>query len=605
MNIAPLTIHVSSRRAQAANQTPTASSRNPQHNFSAISNVLSEMCAHAFPHGMTAYDAAARARDAVLLAVKEGCTSVTADLPDAVADQLAKLGFNVERDQALADEDAVGPQFQLENKSSPDLSAALAASRHVLREQPMPVAQLVPIARPVVVAPAMDPQQNLIAIEDLMHKLCRNAHAQGMDSYRAATRARDSVVEAVLEGRTTVTADVPDTIVQALARLGLACRPSARVEPAQQQRVAKNRDGPELAVAVAASAQAPRATPLPQQAAVSNLPAAPKLEFSQQQMADIVAGKGPGGIPSLGYALNVGNAAEVTAFMAGLKGLGLNRQQIAGIVAAKDSDGNPGLRFSQVLGHTAVVTAFMEGLKGLGLNPQQIADIVAAKDSYGIPVLQWALYSGHAAAMTAFMGGLKGLGLDLQQIADIVAAKDSDGNPGLYWVLQEGHAASVTAFMEGLKGLGLNPQQIADIVAAKVSDGIPSLGFALLDGHSDEVTAFMEGLKGLGLNPQQIADIVSAKDPAGTPGLYFALEGGNAAAVTAFMEGLKDLGLNTRQIADIAVAKNSDGEPGLHHARANQHPDTEKAYMDGLRRLQAQNLITAQQIDDIVAASTK
>ena len=515
MNIAPLTIHVSSRRAQAANQTPTASSRNPQHNFSAISNVLSEMCAHAFPHGMTAYDAAARARDAVLLAVKEGCTSVTADLPDAVADQLAKLGFNVERDQALANEDAVGPQFQLENKSSPDLSAALAASRHVLREQPMPVAQLVPIARPVVVAPAMDPQQNLIAIEDLMHKLCRNAHAQGMDSYRAATRARDSVVEAVLEGRTTVTADVPDTIVQALARLGLACRPSARVEPAQQQRVAKNRDGPELAVAVAASAQAPRATPLPQQAAVSNLPAAPKLEFSQQQMADIVAGKGPGGIPSLGYALNVGNAAEVTAFMAGLKGLGLNRQQIAGIVAAKDSDGNPGLRFSQVLGHTAVVTAFMEGLKGLGLNPQQIAAIALAEDSRG--------------------------------------------NTGLYFALNDGDAATVTAFMEGLMGLGLSPQQITDIVAAKGADGMP--------------------------------------------GLYFALEGGNAAAVTAFMEGLKGLGLNPQQIADIAVASQADRISGLHIARDRGHTRTVKAYMDGLQRLQAQNLITAQQIADIDAAS--
>jgi hypothetical protein len=455
----------------------------------------------------------------------------------------------------LVNEEAVGPGLEPvsdqavgpESMASHDLAASLAGSRHWLRDGPSPSAQ------PVVASALGDRQQILVAVDDALNTLCRQALGQGIAGYRTATHTRDTVLEAVLQEARSVTADVPDHIVAQLAMLGITCSTSARTEPVHQP-ASESKDGPELAAAaLAASKAGVRQAPLQQVPGAARVPAGQGPEFSRQQMEDIIRGKGPDGISSLNYALEHNRASEVTAFMQGLKGLGLEPERIASIVTARYTNGTPSLILALCDGNTAAVTAFMQGLKGLGLSPQQIADIAMAKTALGTPGLFSALGQGHAQTVTAFMEGLKGLGLSARQITDIALARNLEGDSGLCMAMSKGHAPAITAFMKSLQGLALAPHQIAEITAVRSSTGNSSLVYALAPGHTAAMTAFMEGLKGLGLNAQQITDSVAVK--------------------------LHKRGLLSAQ------------------------PPTEKAYRDGLRQLRLHNLLTGEQVSQLLKAA--
>lgn len=323
---------------------------------------------------------------------------------------------------------------------------------------------------------------------------------------------------------------------------------------------------------------------------VSSMSAAPAWE-NTRQVAAIMASQTGRSAESivyffktslvLGHQLRCGPCDAVTAFMNGLKGLGLNSQQTAEIVAAKDADGKPGLCYALQEGRDAAVKAYMDGLKGLGLDPVQIVDIVAARNSHDDPGLLFALQYGHDAVVTAFMEGLTGLGLGPRRVADTVTAKHSRGYSGLYVAMQNGHGHAVTIFMDGLKGLGLDSQQLFEIVLAKDRYGRPGLGYAMQWGHSNVVTAFLRSLKGLALSRQQVVVIVEARLD-GAPGLYHALQSGHTAAVAAFMESLVCLGLHPLDIADIVAARLGDGTPGLTMALRNGHAATVTAFIQGL-----------------------
>ncbi|MBC7436931.1 MAG: hypothetical protein H7332_12795 [Bdellovibrionales bacterium] len=421
-----------------------------------------------------------------------------------------------------------------------------------------------------------DPQRHLDTIEYLLNHLCKRARAHGMDSYRAATLARDTVMTAVMGGASSATVDVSGGLEARLAQLGFTCHAGPR-KGAPQQAAPENKEGPELAAVLAASRHVLRGDPL----------------------------HGPGGAPRLLQALTQGDAAAVTAFMESLQGRGQGPGQIADIVAARRSDKAPGLYCALQDGNAAAVAAYMLGLKGLGLSTEQIADIACARDVNGYPGLYWAMRDGRATTVTAFMNGLKELGLSTRQLEGIALARDMTGIPGLSAALYDRKTAVVAAYLAGLKGLGLHSGQVVRTTMAKDLAGRPGLYIALRDGRAAAVPAYLEGLKGLGLSPRQIGDIVLAMDIDGCPGLALALHGGHTAAVTAFMNGLKDLGLDPQQVADIALAADPAGRTGLQLARERGHADAEKAYVEGLAGLQQHKLMTPRQIADLVKPKDK
>lgn len=259
----------------------------------------------------------------------------------------------------------------------------------------------------------------------------------------------------------------------------------------------------------------------------------------------------------LRVALVNGNAPAVTAVMALLSDFELNSQQVVDIVALVDGR-FPGLGWAMDGGQHASVSAYMNGLKLLDLSAQQIAGLVALKDPAGFPGLWMALCNGNASTVTAFLDGLKDLGLDRQQIADIVASRNLEEQPGLNMALAHGKAAAVTAFMRGLKGLDLAPSQIADLVVTRDPEGFPGLHIALRKGYAAAVTAFMDGLAGLNLSPEQVGHIIQARSPDGVSGLGTARQHQQAAAVKAYMDGLTHLRRNhcmtAEQIAEIKAA---------------------------------------------------
>ena len=265
MNIAPLTIH-SARRSTASNQAPTASSKLLQENHSAISNVLNEMCAQAGSRGVSAIRAATRARECVLRAVTEGHSSATVDLPDAIADQLAKLGFTC---QPAGEPQAV-PPFAAENKDSPELAHALAASRHVLREEPPPQQ-----IEGVAVAVAKGPVGNSPLFDAL-----KSGSAAEVTGFMRGLKA-------------------------------------SGLNPQQRAQVASARNAGGTPGLHAALWQGHDA------AVTAYMEGLQGLGLNAQQIADIVGAKNPVGATGLPFAMNNGHAATVAAFMNGLKGLGL------------------------------------------------------------------------------------------------------------------------------------------------------------------------------------------------------------------------------------------------------------------------------------------
>jgi hypothetical protein len=147
----------------------------------------------------------------------------------------------------------------------------------------------------------------------------------------------------------------------------------------------------------------------------------------------IVTAKDSAGMPGLYVAMLGGNASSVSAYMKGLEGLvkgpmgpDFSPLRIAAIVMARDPQGNTALHVALHHGRAAAVTAFMEGLKGLGLSLQQIREIVAPKDRNGSDDLWRALPLNQPATLAAFKQGLSHLGFDQQQIADIVAVSALD-----------------------------------------------------------------------------------------------------------------------------------------------------------------------------------
>ncbi|MBC7377673.1 MAG: hypothetical protein H7346_09620 [Burkholderiaceae bacterium] len=244
-------------------------------------------------------------------------------------------------------------------------------------DDPLPV----PVNQFAGVAASVNPQEHLNAIEDLLDLQCRQARTEGKDSYRAAIDARYAVVEAVLEGATTVPVDLPAALVAQLAQLGLTCRPKATVVPVQP-RVAESKDGPELAGALAA-AEAKRLAGPQQRASVMGVkPSGMDRGLTQQQIYDSWVGRGSGRRANLHVALEKGNSAAVIAFMGSLKGAGLSPQQISELLAAKESDGDPGLFFAKQYGKADAETAYMNGLMSLQqqnlITTQQIDAMVSA-----------------------------------------------------------------------------------------------------------------------------------------------------------------------------------------------------------------------------------
>jgi hypothetical protein len=380
-------------------------------------------------------------------------------------------------------------------KHQGDMRQAALASRHVLREEPQPQ-QPRQLQQPQQPQPRLQPRRPAVSFSAFaLFALCMTT------LFAAGARQlahNGPQLEPTIDGPT----PVPPLITDEFARLGIPLQPGEVGAPADQC-LAQDDDGPDLSTTLGASQHLLREGPPPQPVAVGSTPASQRA----QQTADVFAGKGFDGKPSLLFMLQNGQTAGVAEFMERLAGLGLNPQQVDEVLAKASI----GLANAMMNGHIATVTALIHGLKHIGLSPQQIGDIVA--DS-----LCFALTEGHAAAVTAFMAGLNGLELSPEQIAEVVVAYNADGLPGLYLAMQEGHAAAVTAFLNGLEGLRLSPQDFAEIVEARpMGDGYGngnSLSIARARGHVHAVKAYREGLARLQqhdlITGEQVTGIMAA-----------------------------------------------------------------------------------------------
>ncbi|CAN5637718.1 hypothetical protein BH11PSE7_BH11PSE7_22660 [soil metagenome] len=429
-------------------RTGAATPANPQDCLNTIEDLLNKLCNRARAQGKDSYRAAAHARDTVMMAVMDGATSVTVDLPGGLAARLAQLGLTchpVVRDKP-AGPGAPGGQ------EAPQLAAALAVSRHVVRDDPNKSMKGMSGAPRLLQALT---QGDAAAVTAFMERL-KDAE---LDQHQVA-----SIVQARRTDKTP----------------GLYCALL---------------DG--NAAAVAAFMKGVKG-----------------LGLNTQQLADIAAARDASGLAGLYQAMHDGRASAVAAFMNGVMDLGLGPQQIADVVVACDLNGNPGLSAALYHGKASVVTAYMAGLQCLCLVPQQIASIAQAKDGAGRSALHIALRDGRAASVPAYLEGLKGLGLDAAQVTTIALAKDLHGCSGLCLALHGGHTAAVTAFMNALMDQGLAPQQVAEIAQARDQGGRNGLELARERGYAATEKAYVEGLARLQqrklITAQQAADMVMA-----------------------------------------------------------------------------------------------
>ena len=266
MNIAPLTVHIAASRTQAGKPFPASSSRNPQQNLNAITALLDKLCTQALAQGPQAYSAAARTRDAVNETVLEGSHGVTVDLPHDIVTELAQLGLTCRPSK----ESQAAPPFAAENKDSPELAHALAASRHVLREEPPPQQ-----IEGVAVAVAKGPVGNSPLFDAL-----KSGSAAEVTGFMRGMKA-------------------------------------SGLNPQQRAQVASARNAGGTPGLHAALWQGHDA------AVTAYMEGLQGLGLNAQQIADIVGAKNPVGATGLPFAMNNGHAATVAAFMNGLKGLGL------------------------------------------------------------------------------------------------------------------------------------------------------------------------------------------------------------------------------------------------------------------------------------------
>jgi hypothetical protein len=405
-------------------------------------------------------------------------SDLTPQIDDEFADEFADASMAADTLIGTSGMSFLQDQCPALGDHAPDLLAALAASRHLLRASPS--AQFVAVdTRPAEAVVAAYPQP----IADLLA-------GKGFDG-------KPGLLLALKSGGT---ADVAE-YMKRLAALDL--------EPSLNAVILASAADEYHALAHAMLNQHITSVA----AFMGGLKA---LRLTTQQIADILAATGSRGYSGLHVALVEEKSAAVVEFMDRLKGLRLDRQQTADVALARNINGYPGLFYAMERGSSLSVPVFMAGLKALDLLPEQIVDNLKAKDGAGNFGLYIALMSGHASVVTAFMQGLRGLqglGLSASQIVDIIKCENADGVGGLYMALQYGQTGVVRALMEGVKGLGLGPELVAEVLVARNPAGSTGLSVAIELGHAQTVRAFMGRLKGLGLSPQQIADITQRRNP--------------------------------------------------------------------------------------------
>ncbi|CAN5581070.1 hypothetical protein BH11PSE7_BH11PSE7_35190 [soil metagenome] len=630
---------VHSRRSHGPKPATTTPALHPQENMASIKHVLKTMCNDALPYGPHACSVARHARDTVIAVVNSGATSALVDLPASVARRLARLGFTCDR----SGEQPPSHQGPQEMMASVMPAAALAASRHVLRESPLQV----PVQD--------DPKPGRTTKDWTVPELAAELACALMGAPPAAT-----------------TASLKD-----LKGLGLSPRHLAEVLAARTPL-----GTPWLNVVLQEGHGAP---------VTAFMDALCELDLGSQLIAEIVTARSAGGIPGLFHARQ--DSEAVAAFIEGLQRLALdpdprhrlNSQQLADVLAARISSGTPLLFFRLQDGNAQAVAAYLKNLGELCLEPHHNAGIVMARNFIGFPGLFSAMRNGHEEAVTAFMEGLLNLDLTPQQVADIVTASWTDSRNALGVAQHMRHAGAARAYLDGLARLQrhhlITDQQVADIVAAAapvpalhVEDALPVPALHVADGPAALLAASRHVLReapqrlhlpqspllpalrpavspssiaflsfcavalfsgivrelidaGPEFEPtidgptpvtiylppvivderapltqpdapalvrvltqpqedssQQIADVLKGRGFDGKPGLLFALKNGHTAVVTAFMERLAGLGFKPGQILKV-LAKSSDGYPGLVHAMRNGHSATVAAFMNGLKGL--------------------
>ncbi len=411
--------------------------------------------------------------------------------------------------------------------------------------------------------PSGTPRENIDVIERVLNLHCSGARAQGgANGYRQASRTRDAVLTAVMEGATSVELDLPGGVATELEQLGLTCRPSAPVEPVRQL-IDAMQTGDAAAVT----------------AALTQLKEANRTVPGSGRLIRTLCGNAV-----LVNALAGGHAAAVTAFFDALR-YSLGPSELEALVLDSNPKFNP-LQFAMARGHAAAVTAFIDALIRL-----RFGSISKALS----PGVGQAMSNGHAAAVTAFMDGLQRARLQKTQIHELLLGElsvvrffGSQVVGALGAALEGGHAAAVTAYMIGLKGSGLSQEAIVGIVSDPEGS---SLGIAMCHGPADVVKAYMDGLKLCGLTPPQITDILRPKTT-NFSAMETGIFGNDPATVTVLMEGLQAVGFTPDQVYRVVCPSG-----GLRIKPTASW----QAYCDGLKFLAGKKLISAKQLMELQA----